>query len=165
MSMYWYPGESRFEIAVDDPGHGRLDIRRLDECATDWLEVRGERLGLLAREVLAAALEDRAPVLPYPLTGLGLTREDARAMAAALQRAALLAAAGTDRYERIHADPEDPPAEPLCTSCNLGSPYSGEVTISERCTEYGHWPFGARAATTWDAAQREYLRTLGARRV
>ncbi|WP_182112870.1 hypothetical protein [Actinotalea sp. JY-7876] len=162
MSMCWYPGDGeRFEISVDDPGDGRLHMRRLrgdDDADYEWIALAGGHLGVLAREVLTAVIEDRAPVLPYPLSRLQLTRDDARLIAASVQQAVLLAAAGTDRYDRIHVDPDDSPAEALCSSCSLGSPYTGAVTISERCLEHGHQPFGERSGVSWADAVRRRAR-------
>lgn len=153
MSCYWYPGA--FEIAVDNPGHGELELRRLDD-ASDWVTLTGAELG----EVLAAVTA-RAFGGDWTLRKVGrVDVDEARELLPGLQRAVVLATAGTDRFERTFPDPDESPAEPLCVNCNLGSPYHREVTISERCNEDGHQPFGHRASATWEQAGRRHARDL-----
>lgn len=151
MSRVWYPGmpEPTFEIDVDDPGYGRFWIRRLDVGERDVVDVVGEQLGQLLDAVTDAVLDDTAPRLPWRLARLELTTDEARLLLRPLQQAVLLAGAGTERYERHYVDPDDRPAEPLCVHCNLGSPYSGAVTISERCNEFGHVPYGEHPGARW----------------
>ncbi len=89
--------------------------------------------------------------LPKPLTAGA-----ARRLLPAFQKAAVLATSGTDRYERIFTDNEDPPAEPLCCVCNEGTQFTPGPTVSEWCQTYGHLPYGEYHGTSWDRAQERY---------
>ncbi|VTR77232.1 hypothetical protein [Cellulomonas hominis] len=149
-------GWEGFEISVDDPGHGRVRLRRLGADDSD-AALFGDRLFAVLAHVTQAVLEQ----VPVDLPGLyRLSAEECRALLPQLQKAVLLAAAGTDRYERLTSEPDQPPTEPLCVNCRQGSPLADGVTISSSCLEYGHHPFAYPAGTTWEEAQETYRRDL-----
>jgi hypothetical protein len=108
-------------------------------------------------EVARDAVGDAAatPLPPF------LTVRHARRLLPVLTRATLLAAAATDRYDRLYPDPDDAPAAPLCVRCGLGSPYTGEVSLNMWCEEHGHRPFGEPSGTTWEAATARYAQRTG----
>lgn len=89
-----------------------------------------------------------------------LTVQDARRLLSVVVKATLLAAAGTDRYERLYPEVEDEP--PLCVGCGLGSPFTGAVSVNHWCEQHGHRPFGEPAGTTWEAPLARYQRRTGA---
>lgn len=159
MSMYFYPCVE-FEIAVDNPGYGTLWIRAIGPDMPEWQhDLAGTDLGQLLTEVTGLAT-GLAPTGRRPETAalvpVWLDERLARLLLPGLQKAVVLAGAGTDRYEQLLVDEDESPPEPLCVDCGEGSPFHQAVTVSERCTEHGHTPFGHREHTTWDAAQRLY---------
>jgi hypothetical protein len=157
MSMLFYP--TGWELAVDNPGYGELiviasqSVFGLDE---DWeCALYGAAIGEFLDRVTSRALSldqdgPRRTLLP-PF----VTVDVARALLPALQRAVVLATAGTDRYERVFPDSQEPPAEPLCARCHLGTPYASTPTTSDWCAQYGHRPFGS-LTDQWDFAQERY---------
>ena len=155
MSMVFYAGPDgagQIELAVDDPGHGYLHARVLGaEGGADSL-VAGPRMAEMLSDITAAVLGSERSAW---VRGLGvLSAEQCRALLPQAQVAVALAMAGTDRYDRVFRDSEmTSPAAPLCVDCNEGSDYSGQVTISPRCMEFGHHPFGAGPNTRWRAVQ------------
>lgn len=169
MSSHWFIATGRdphaaggpgVEIDVDDPGHGRLSIHYTDQDLEHWgRDLAGPELGRLLDGVTALALGQDPTDLsgrawPRWLTGPDLAGRLLRP----LQMAVLLAAAGTDRCERVVSRPEDAPADPLCVNCHQGSVYHQEVVLSERCAEYGHTPFGHQRHHTWDTAAEQHER-------
>jgi hypothetical protein len=188
MAMSFYTGTDpenpTFEISVDDPGHGRLSIRRLDDRFPDddgnqWGDdiplFAGPELGNLLRIVtnLAGGHDERggvpapefvvssAPVAVRGTTGrrFMLGRLEALELLPALTRAVILATAGQDRYERVV--PNDAIGQaPVCVYCGEGAGDSVEAaTISGWCLEHGHTPFGTRPYVSWDQARTDYTRT------
>lgn len=160
MSMSWYPGhdtDEGWEIGVDNPGHGTLWIRTLGSDLPEWeADLRGAELTSFLTSLTALALDEPAVVALGSTPTGGLPRfmdpDRARRLLPAFQSAVLLAAAGSDRYERLTPDDaDDAPAEPLCVNCHKGSPYADAETVSEWCQTYGHTPFGQNGGN-WDLA-------------
>jgi hypothetical protein len=150
MSMSWYP--NGWEIYVDNPGYGEMTVRH-DE--TDWhYNLVGEDVASFLTELtsLALGLPNASRRLLPPRMTEGMARE----LLPSLQRAVVLAAAATDRFERLFRDDDEPPQEPLCVRCNEGTGYSDVALPSKRCAEWGHVPFGMGAETKWDRAQSRY---------
>lgn len=175
------PDQPTFEISVDDPGYGRLTIRRLDDA---YPEVDGDRwgddipmfagpqLGNLLRVVtnLATGRDERGGVAPTevarslaPVAVRGTTgrrfllaRGEALELLPALTRAVILATSGEDRYERVV--PDDAGSQPpVCVYCGEGADGDVEASsISGWCVEHGHTPFGTRPFVSWDRARADY---------
>lgn len=154
MSMTFYAGAEgpgQIELAVDDPGHGYLHVRVLGVEAGAAV-VAGARLAEMLSDVTAAAIGTEPSAW---VRGLGLlSGEQCRALLLQAQKAVVLATAGTDRYDRVYVD-EDAvgPLGQLCVDCNQGSDFSGQVSISSRCVEFGHHPFGVGPGTRWNDAR------------
>lgn len=154
--MSWYP--EGFELYVDNPRYGELVVRATADQERWEATFDGAELGTFLHRVTERALGlDPAPPLPgdRPLPA-ALTAEAARTILPALQRAVVLAAAGTDAFERTFPDPDAGPCEPYCVDCGEGSGFSGATTISARCLEYGHHAYGMGTTTTWESAQQRY---------
>lgn len=117
-------------------------IARAAGCTTD-----------VARHAVGEAAT--TPLPPF------LTVRHARQLLPPLTRATLLAAAATERFDRLYPDPGDPPAEPLCAGCGLGSPYEGAVALNMWCEQHGHRPFGEPSGTTWAVATARYAERTG----
>lgn len=177
MGVHWYPGafdqhgqptDPWAEVSVPDPEHGRVELRRLSvhgDHADDHVGVyAGEQIAALLDQVthLALAAAGSPPVTIRSTTGRSftVTRAEAVELLPMLQRAAVLATAGTDRYERVWND-DDTLNPPLCVRCNQGSHFHHAVTISLACNEYGHTPFGT--TRTWDQAQQHHISAAIAR--
>jgi hypothetical protein len=163
--------EHAFEIAVDDPGYGYLWMRLVELRAMQYfgledegwvIDLAGAQLGDWLHELTARALcvtgeydssweirdalgRRRSDQVPH-----WVTSHVARSILPAFQAAVLLAAAGTDRQERILVDHEDgePPAAPICVRCDVDRIWAGAVATSTYCVEHGHAPFGM-VATVW----------------
>jgi hypothetical protein len=159
VSMIFYP--DGWELAVDNPGFGELIVIADEELSPrlingEWrAELYGAAIGTFLTQVTNRALGlDDSEHSGTPLPRF-LSAEVARAVLPALQRAVLLATAGTDRFEKIFPDADEAPQKPICARCNIGSPYSSEVAVSEWCAQYGHRPFGA-SGSRWEHAQEMY---------
>lgn len=151
MSVTYYAGpdgHGQIELAVDDPGHGYLHARVYGGASTDMTLVAGARMAEMLADITAAVLSDESSAW---VRGLGLlTAEQCRALLPVAQEAITLAVGGTDRYERVYVDQEGVgKLPPLCVNCNEGSGFSGMVTISSQCVEYGHHPYGAGPDARW----------------
>ncbi len=153
MSMTFYAGAERddeIELDVEEPGSGWLFARVLDGEHDGTTVVAGSRLAEMLGDVTEAVLSND----PFPrVRGLGLlSAPQCRALLPQLQKAVMLAVSSTDRYERIY-DEGTPLAvarrPQLCVNCNQGSDYSGQVTISSRCSQFGHRPFGTGPDARW----------------
>lgn len=170
MSAAWYPTvdrvESAFEIAVDDPGYGYLYIRALgdDLGLGDWsTTLAGEQLGAWLTVLTARALcttgeydsrfriEERGEARGRDGVPSWVTSAIARDLLPAFQSAVLLAAAGTEKHERILVDEDDRPPEVICARCDVASPYAEADATSAWCDEHGHRPFGY-VYDLWDGA-------------
>lgn len=116
----------------------------------------GAQLGRLLEETTRRALGNEPGVDPAQdlVLPASITGAQAGELLPNLQRAVLLAVAATERYERVGVEPGERPADVLCVDCNQGSTFHQVVTISEKCSQYGHTPFGYPTGTTWDQAQR-----------
>lgn len=159
MSATWYA--AGFEVTVDNPGHGTAHITATSEngygSTGEWQKaLAGHEVGDFLAAVTARALGTDSERTRRILPSL-MTAARAGQLLPALQAAVVLAAAGTDRAERIYPDDGAPPTEPLCIHCNEGSPYHQVVIISEHCAEYGHRAFGKHDAD-WDREQERYAR-------
>jgi hypothetical protein len=157
MAMSWLPtdgdGVEVLHLFVDSPGHGELDVvgwRARFRDLDGWTRhLAGPQLGRFLSEVTELAL---GRAVPGRLLVPELFAYQAQWVLPSLQRAVLLAGAGTDRFERLVAEPDEVPAAPLCTTCSLGSDYSALRTASAWCTEHGHSPFGEYMGKAWAAA-------------
>jgi hypothetical protein len=161
--MIFYP--DGWELAVDNPGFGELIVIADQELSPrlingQWRqELYGAAIGAFLDQVTNRALGlDDGEHSGTPLPRF-LSPELARAVLPALQKAVLLATAGTDRFEKTFPDPDEAPQKPICVRCNIGSPYTSEVATSEWCEQYGHRPFGA-SASRWEHAQEMYQLAL-----
>lgn len=162
------PDSPTFEIVVDDPGHGRLHIRRLDGRHRDpdagrWgagsTEFAGTDVGLLldkaSKLVAGTSATGHATVRGSRGQVLVIEADEAAFLLPVLTRAVLLAVAGQERYERVATGFE--PQPPRCVNCGAGSFSTPESSaLNGWCLEYGHSPFGTPANTTWDQAERDY---------
>jgi hypothetical protein len=162
MSMIFYPGG--WELAVDNPGYGELNVRALTHpydaeplVEQEWSrEFHGPKVGQFLAAVTAKALGGTPGKVGYEELPPFVTAEVARQLLPALQSATLLALAGSDRYERTFPEDRDHyPWAPLCVRCNLGSDYTSVPTTSEWCEQYGHTPFGT-PLSQWESAQEAY---------
>lgn len=158
-SIFYAPG---LQVHVDEPGVGRLTILApgapydgAEHVAQDWAcSYYGEELGELLTRITTRAL-GLTPVggqlyLPDWMT----TEQTARVLLPVLQRAVVLAAAGTDRYERTFTNPAEEPLGPLCTRCGHG-PWNPKFTSSE-CEVRGHHAYG-RATGDWSTAEHIHM--------
>lgn len=147
MSMSFYP-TPEFEFSVDGPGYGYVYV-----CGYgwDWRRIGGPDLGrfLAAVTELALGVAQAGVVLPPEMR-----QDDAAAVLPALQRAVLLAAAGTDRFD-ILTGAGDAPGQ-LCVYCDEGTDYTRPGRVSTWCEEHGHAPFGAR----WDGQRWKASRPI-----
>lgn len=170
MSLYWYPttstGRKWAELIVDEPGYGRLTLRRLDDhYETDPDDevgtYAGRELGELLRKVtnLALGTFTDAAVQVDASRGESVTidRRDAAGFLPMLQQAVVAAAAGDERYHRLWNDGGRQP-EPLCVVCDEGADFTKNLSPSPWCAEHGHEPFGVQALKTWDAAHADHQR-------
>lgn len=150
MSFYPNGPDSGWELDVPNPGYGEVLIytpyEMLDRERHRVLV--GPEIGDFLAEVTVRALGgEPTSVAPF------LTEASARAILPSLQRAAILAAAGTDRYERTFSDETESPQGPLCTHCNEGTYFTPGAMPNKHCEEYGHTPYGYGAEVRWAAAQ------------
>lgn len=178
--------ENAFEIDVDDPGYGYLWLRLVEYRAMQYfgledegwqVDLAGAQLGDWLHELTTRALcttgeydsswdirealgRRRSDQVPH-----WVTSHVARSILPAFQAAVLLAAAGTDRHERILVDREngEPLAEPICVRCDVGRIWAGAVATSTWCEQHGHTPFGMITTVwetprplTWQAARERH---------
>ncbi len=168
MSSIWYPTvdgvESAFEVSVDDPGHGVVHVRAIgDQLGLAGWEttLSGGQLGGWLTELTTRALcvsgeyESRFRIEERPVRRDGppswATTAVARDLLPAFQSAVLLAAAGTEKHERVMVDDEFEPPEVMCARCDVASPYANADATSAYCAEHGHRPFGY-LWRSWDDA-------------
>ncbi|MFI5494189.1 hypothetical protein [Actinoplanes sp. NPDC051859] len=161
MSMMFYP--AGWELAVDSPGSGELLITTVtDSTDTDtvtneqWYRAYyGPQVVQFLAAVTARSLGDAAGKVGHEDLPSFLTAEVARALLPALQKAVLLALAGSDRYERVFLDDGRAPAEPLCVRCHEGSFFPYLAISSEWCEQFGHRAFGT-SLERWEDAHEAY---------
>jgi hypothetical protein len=170
MGITWYP--EGLELDVPNPGYGELIVTADAQqyagralVTEDWqVRLTGADIGAFLAAVTARAVGGPKPEIhrhpdwdawsPSDLPGW-CTQQVARDLLPALQRAVLLAVAGTDRFDRTYYAQEEGPHEPLCANCNEGSDYTPTGPAS--CAEYGHSAFGARNPNfRWAPAQERY---------
>ena len=155
MAISCFPTD-HLSVHVDDPGYGYVVVCFSSDDEQRWGKNR--EVTLRGRDMWTALeslteLACRPPDVPvfgdvaklWPMV-VG----EARTLLPALQVAVLYAAAGSDRAERLTDTDIDEVHDVLCTRCNEGSYYSGHVTVSEDCGQYGHQPFGY--AGNWEQA-------------
>lgn len=164
MSITWYP-PSGWLIDVPNPGGGEMDLVDLAHpdpdkgpalVTEDWEQtLTGPKIGafLLAVTDRAFQSDTAAPDADGELP-VWLTPAAARTLLPALQQAVVYAVAGGERYDRTWPDEDEPPRAPYCVRCGQGTLYTPGALPSDWCDRHGHWPFGYRDGTTWDAAQR-----------
>lgn len=159
MSTTWYP--PGMEIYVDNPGYGELGVlaraNPYDSPALvteEWhQELYGPQIGEFLDRVTDRAIGTDQKRPGYIVLPKFLTEKVARNILPALQRATILATAGTDKFDRTyHQEPDEAPHAPLCVRCGLGTFYTPGAMPSQWCEQYGHKPYGT-ATTRWDFAQ------------
>lgn len=164
MSMEWQPTDDVL-IDVEAPGHGYLTAELADsddDPGSGGVRlVEGPELGAMLRSLTALALAASGDALGQ-VDGLWvMTAAQARAVLPAMQSAVVLAAAGTERYERVLelADPVQPLA-PICVHCEEFHGYADRnPSPNPWCGEHGHDPFGEqppKRGDGWLAAQQRY---------
>ena len=138
----------RVAINVPNPGYGYalLDLWRDGAYVReDWL-LTPPMLGRLLDELLAWVAHPATAPWPEALgEHFRLNLAQTHAVLRAVAHAAVEVAAAADRDERMFPSPQDPPFRPLCAYCNEGTTSStntGEVTVSERCANGQHYPWG-----------------------
>lgn len=157
MSMSFF--RDGWQLHVDDPGYGRITVVATtvwdDDPDEFWFrELHGPQIGEFLTAVTARALDvdlDQGALPSFFGPDL-FTPAASRTLLPALQEAAILATAGTDRYERVYPDPDEGPQPPLCARCNLGTLFTTEELSSAWCEQHGHRPFGA-SFRRWETAQ------------
>lgn len=152
------------ELYVNNPGYGEIIVTAptapfeggkalVDE---EWRrELYGPKIGQFLTWVTGRALgvePDRSDLPTF------ITDQVARTLLPDLQKAALLALGGTDRYDRTFPDDDDQ-HPPLCAVCNLGTYFTPGAMPSPWCEQYGHRPFGT-PTRRWDDAQRSHARAV-----
>lgn len=166
MSTIWYP--PGMEIYVDNPGYGELVVvapitpyqgKSLIKQGwgiepQEWhRELYGPQIGEFLDKVTDRALsvdEKRPGHITLPSF---LTEPVARTILPALQRATILATAGTDKFDRTyHPDPDEAPHAPLCVRCGFGTYYTPGAMQSDWCDQHGHKAYGT-ATGRWETAQ------------
>lgn len=164
MGTTWYPNDD-VEIDVADPGSGRIGVHRVEDRdpqakLTERI-LAGHEIGQTLRALTAAATADASSAGRHDVDGLWpMTSGQARDLLPSFQMAVLVAAAGSDRAERIY-DPPDPdePRRPICDNCDEGRRDSAASPHPNPwCERYGHSPFGEPASNkgAWERAQRRY---------
>ncbi|WP_432990960.1 hypothetical protein [Dactylosporangium sp. CA-233914] len=151
MSVSWYP--QHWELDVDNPRYGELVLRAVHEDQNEWeATFPGPQIGALLEAVteLALGLEPAPGRVGAESLPPMLTAAAARTLLPALQRAVVLAAAGTDIFQRTFPDPDEPPAKPFCHRCGTGSAIGGVATISPACDDAGHHAYGTRPEASWE---------------
>jgi hypothetical protein len=178
VSISFHPSDG-LAVYVEDPGYGYLAVelrgRVGDRDDEGWRILEGPAIGAALRAVTALALDDVEEWRVVDVPGIGrLSRAEARILLRPLAEAAVYAAAGGERAERIldepephvAGDPPDYPREPLCATCNEGSPYrTGPAAAALAwCGEHGHTVYGVDSdrRLTWAAAQARHARDLEA---
>lgn len=151
-----YPDVNGWMIDVPNPGYGEILVDSPHTGSADrWhTDLNGHEIGNFLAQVTRRALGHDGPTDMLPAI---LTADVAATILPALQQAAILATAGTDRYERTYRNDADPPAEPLCSNCDDGTIYAPrESNLSDWCARYGHHPFGHGPNARWAEAQALY---------
>ena len=154
MAMTFYPDEAH--IHVDNPGYGELVLWwQTPDGPEDPVTVTGPRITTLLEQLTALALGN--PDISRSMVPRDLDQRAAARLLPSFQLAVILAAAGTDRYEALHPEPEDGPRPPICVRCGInGSATIDDARLSGYCLEHGHTPFGAGSSTSWDHAVTRY---------
>lgn len=154
MATSFYPDEAH--IHVDNPGYGELVVQwRTSDGSSDAVAVSGPRLSMLLEQLTHLALGVAGA--PRTLLPPEVDQVEAVALLPVFQRAALLAAAGNDRYETLYPSPEGGPRPPICVRCGInGGSTVDDARISGWCLEHGHAPFGAGTGTTWEQTVARY---------
>jgi hypothetical protein len=154
MTMTFYPDE--VHIHVDNPGHGELVLWwQTPDGPEDPVTVTGPRITTLLEQLTALTLGNLD--VSRSMIPRNLDQRAAARLLPSFQRAVILAAAGTDRYEALHPEPDDGPKPPICVRCGInGVSTSDDSRLSGWCLEHGHSPFGAGAETTWEQAETRY---------
>lgn len=161
MSASFFP--PGWALDVPNPGYGEIFIAADRNpfqgeplVAEDWTDTLvGPEIGVFVAKITTRAFEpdtdDSATDLPSFVTPAA-----ARQLLPALIRAVALAVGGTDRFERTFHDESEPPDNPLCERCGLGTYFTPGALPSKYCEEYGHQPYGYGGNVTWDRAQQSY---------
>lgn len=148
-------------LCVDDPGRGSVTVCGLHRseatehrCDYNDKHVYGVDLGLALDELTSLAIRDPLESVVGTVHRLGsMTVGEARLLLPSFQRAVLLAAAGTNRYEATAEDAEAAPT--FCTTCGEGEMYTtsecrspqrsdGSCARTDWCDQFGHSWFAGR---------------------
>ncbi len=163
MSVQWLPTEDVL-IDVDDPGHGYLTAELADSGdgpGSGLRVVEGRELGEMLRSLTELALSCDVDAVAQVAGLWVMTAVQARSVLPAMQSAVVLAAAGTERYERLleRLDPVQALA-PICAHCEEFHSFADRnPSPSPWCAEHGHDPFGEqppRSGNGWVAAQQRH---------
>lgn len=180
MSVIFYVLDERFEIHVENPGYGQILLyapaytRELPPLVVDepWSRrLHGAEIGEFLTRLTARALGtepgtppllSRRPVSAVPHWSVHLPPfmkpDIAKAVLPSFTQAVVLAASGTDRFERTFTDLDEPPREPFCVRCDLGTIFTPGAMTNGWCEQYGHTPYGHADGTSWEAATAHYNR-------
>jgi hypothetical protein len=136
-------------LYVDDPGGGDVllcgfnrDGDREHLCHSDDKRLRGTDLGRVLEQLsdLATLPAGKSPTDPVHRLGW-MTVSEAKLLLPSFQRAVVLAAAGSNRYEAVMEAPGEAPE--FCITCG-----KGEIYTTSECRDPQH-PAAACARTDW----------------
>jgi hypothetical protein len=147
-------------LYVNDPGHGEVLLcgfhrggDRAHRCDFDDKRLRGSDLGLVLERLTDLAITDSRDIGTVHRLGT-LTVGEARLLLPSFQRAVVLAAAGSNRYEAVMEAPGEAPE--FCVTCGEGEIYAtsecrtpqhpdASCARTDWCDQYGHSWFAGRA--------------------
>jgi hypothetical protein len=151
-------------LDVSDPGHGKLVVCGFHRpgggehrCGYDDKRLRGSDLGRAQSELTALALRGPMESAAGTVHRLGsMTVGEARLLLPSFQRAVLLAAAGSNRFEVVAQEKDDPEPSLFCTTCGEGEIYTpaecrtparpdASCMRTDWCDQHGHSWFADRA--------------------
>lgn len=147
-------------IYVADPGYGKILVCGFHRVGTEHhchshdKRLHGTDLGRVLEQLTDVALTPAGQAPPAPVHRLGwLTVTEAKQLLPSFQRAVVLAAAGSNRYEALLEQPGDAPE--FCTTCGEGEIYTPSECRTPQhpdascartawCDQYGHTWFAGR---------------------
>lgn len=134
-------------LHVDDPGHGTVlvcgfhrDGDREHRCDYDDKRLRGSDLGKVLEQLTDLATSDARDISRVHRLG-AMTVGEARLLLPSFQRAVVLAASGSNRYEAVLEEPGAAPE--FCTTCG-----QGEIYMTSECRTPQR-PQASCARTDW----------------
>jgi hypothetical protein len=153
------------EVLVVEAGSGVVLLRGTHSKhggeVSSWL--LGRDIGTVLDQVMASVLAGTEGPDLLDIGGFGLiSKQESRRLLPRLLRAAIAAAASTDKNEAMMLrGPGDPPADPFCHAC--GYPTSTTVRDSDwpgRCDQRGHQAFGAKEDEVWEESLERHRRDV-----